>query len=150
MKNPIPQRLVLLLFLLFTMPEKAHAHSPRAEHIVTMKDFAVPNPANKVFVLIRKDGKMINRPFVLELRALCGASETSPWSDLEVNDSESLCGVDPKSIAYDPESNEIRVEYFEPDTDFNARKPSDKAGKGKQHCLKERKTLRLPVVRLCL
>lgn len=129
--------------------DDGHAHDLKVDDLVGFKSFDVPSPVHRVFALIRKDGHLINRPFILELRASCEPFSGSNWATLKVGDSESLCGVDPKSLNYDAKTGEITAEYVEPDAEFYKEQIGRKTRNIKQRCLKERKTLRLPLARLC-
>ncbi len=130
--------------------DDGHAHDLQIDSIVVFKSFEVAAPVHRLFALIRKDGHAINRPFVLELRGACrGSFAESAWASLRVGDQESLCGVDPATLAYDSASGAVVLEYLEPDADFYKEQIGRKASKIKQRCLKERKVLRLPVARLC-
>lgn len=89
----------------------------------------------------------MNRPFVLEIRAACREYESQDWAALKVGDQESLCGIDPSSLRL--EKDAVVVEYVEPDAAYYKSQIESRAKRIKQRCLSERKTLRLPLSRLC-
>lgn len=128
--------------------DDGHSHDLQVNDLLTFKSFDVAAPVHRVFVLVRKDGHSINRPFVVEVRPTCEKGVEN-WSILKVADSESLCGVDPQSIKYDPKTNSVQIDYVEPDAQFYRDQISKKIKKIKERCLSERQTLSLPLDRLC-
>lgn len=124
-------------------------HELTVDDIVSFKSFDVKPPVHKVFVLIRKDGHSMNRPFVIEVRPTCAPQISEEWAKFEVRDGSSVCGMDPKSLKYDSKANEIKIDYVEPDVAFYQSQIDSKVKKIKQRCLKERKTMSFSIAQLC-
>lgn len=127
--------------------DDGHAHDLTVDALVDWKAFDAKAPWHKVFALIRKDGHVLNRPFVLEVRAACREYESQDWSALKVGEQESLCGVDPSTLRL--EGDAILIDYVEPDAAHYKAQIEKRVKRVKPRCLKERKTLRLALKSLC-
>ena len=96
--------------------------NPSADDLVEAKTFGVADKTKtkkSLHVVIRKDGHLIGKPFIIEIRADCRGSGAS-WRKLEVGDMESACGVRRETLKYDPDNASVQIEYFDTDADaFN-------------------------------
>ena len=118
-------KLVALLLFLMTcvcfaagqpvFEEEDEEQNPKPKDLVASKSVETKS-IGKVHVIVRKDGHVLAKPFIIELRPECD-SKVRDWKQLKVRDMESACKVDIGSLKFSEAKSEITIKLHETDAE---------------------------------
>ena len=92
------QAYITLLTAVFTFPTWGQDTTlvRNSDSVLSVKAFPLEGGKGSVYVVIRKDGHIAARPYIIELRPSCGA-QNADWRTLQVADSRSVCDIAPET-----------------------------------------------------
>jgi hypothetical protein len=138
------------MFLVFGWMSIAESHSKqsgksaRAPIVRTFETQA----QGKIHVVIRSDGHVLAKPYIVEVRPQCKSKKTN-WKELPVVDMESACKVEVESLQISVERGEITIQIHDTDAEDYRRKSFRSPGKVVPVCSPQAKTFSIPLASLC-
>lgn len=136
-----------LFFILFLMPSISLAHSdePSDTKIRVLQEMHVGTTT--IYLTAREDGHLLGRPFQTELRISCEDNE--PLKKAIIQDSHSVCDLDPKSIITNNAETAIAVKIKEADIATYQKSIEDGSPLAKVPCAKKTKVLKFSLRDFC-
>jgi hypothetical protein len=144
-------RLYVMSFILTNLvPFAARAHQehqPKGATEPVVRTFETKDQG-KIHVVIRSNGHVLAKPYVVEIRPQCKSTK-SDWRSLRVVDMESACKVDIESLSLSVERREISIQIYDTDAEDYRLKSFRNPGKVKPVCLKQPKNFTVSLDNLC-
>lgn len=147
MKKLIVCLIMLAIQVAFAGEEEDGSVNPSPKHLVTTKVLAT-KAAGKVHVVLRNDGHVLAKPFMVEFRPECKGKQTD-WKQLRVADMESACKVEINSLAVNDAKGEITVKLYETDAEDYRRRSERSPGEVVPKCLNTPTVFTVNVANLC-
>jgi hypothetical protein len=120
---------------------------PKPEDVIAVKTFET-EAQGKVHVVIRKDGHVLAKPFIVEIRPQCKSKKTN-WRELRVADMESACKVEVESLSMAVDRGEITIQIHDTDAEDYRRRSLRSPGRVVPKCLKQPTLFTVPLANLC-
>lgn len=138
--------LLFISHILFTFNVYAHGDEASSQEVRVLKEVNLKK--GKAYVVARKAGHLIGRPFQVEVRLDCEGSGQDVQS-LKVQDSYSVCDLDPESLKINQAQTAIALKTKDADIETY----NDRIAQGETNvdalCAKETKVLKFSLRNLC-
>ena len=108
------------------LEEETEDPNPKPKDLLASKSVQT-KAAGKVHVIVRKDGHVLAKPFIVEFRPEC-EGKVRDWKQLKVRDMESACKVDVASLKYSEAKSEITIEIHDTDAEDYLRRSLSNPG----------------------
>jgi hypothetical protein len=120
---------------------------PKSEDVVAVKTFETEEQG-KIHVVIRKDGHVLAKPFIVEIRPQCKSKKTA-WREIRVADMESACKVEIESLSMAVDRGEITIQIHDTDAEDYRRRSLRSPGRVIPKCMKQPTIFTIPLANLC-
>lgn len=147
-------RKILLTLLILTASSWGFASEEEAENwtpvqVAYQQWFNLLGNRGQVHVLLHHEGHANGLPSVVELRSNCRSREVK-WKAIEAENVLSQCYLEPKTIKFNAETEQVTVEGYEKDYDaYQANLAKDPPDTTPSCDLKHKKTFVLSTKDLC-
>lgn len=141
---------LFFIFLSLLLTPEAFAHEEgekKTEEIRILKTIDI-NDKSKAYIVAREDGHILGQPYQVEMRLNCEGKEMEV-KDLPVQDSLSVCDIDPESLKVNNQKTAVAMKTKLADMNSYY----DEVEKGNTlatvKCLKKTKILKFTLKNLC-
>lgn len=139
------KKLVFLIFLL--VPFVAHTHGDESKETKIRVLEKVQAGSSTLYLTAREDGHLLGRPFQTELRVSCVEGEE--LKEAKIQDSHSVCDLDPKSAVINKEKTAIAIKVKEADINAYQKAVENGESKAEVPCDKKTKILKFSLRDFC-